>query len=162
MARRPQTPEEKKRSAVALLIFALVILIVGILLEVNSRKIKQQCSSYVSGIITNVESKRVRTRNRRSTRTHTEYQAYIRLEGDSPFGRNEIVSGWTRTRYHAESVIKVYYNPENPSVYFAEGDEPQSGFSLIVISLVFLAGGVWYLKTASDEEKQLRDFPPEL
>lgn len=155
MARRPQTPEEKKRSGIILIIFASLILFIGIFMQINRMNIKRQCSAYVSGVITEVESKRVRSAKRHGSSSHTEFQATINLEDNFPFGRNAVVSGWTRTRYQTGSFIKVYYNPADPSVYYAEGAAPDSGFSLIVMSLFFLAGGVWYIKTGSDERKRI-------
>lgn len=159
MARTPQTPEEKKRAGVLLLIFAALLILVGAGGQINRINIKRQCNASVSGVITEVKSKQVRTKKRYGSRTHTEYQAYISIEGNSPLG-NEVVSGWTRTHYQVESVITVYYDPTDPSVYYAEGAEPESGFALIILSLFFLAGGVWYIKTGTDERKRIWESTP--
>lgn len=160
MPRGPQTPEEKKRSGIILIVFAAIILIIGIAAQIKCMNIKRQCSAYVSGVITDVESKRVRTKKRYGYSSHTEYRALIRLEDSFPFGGTEVFSGWTRTQYQTGSCIKVYYDPQAPSVYYAEGAAPDSGFVLIILSLFFLAGGVWYIKTGTDERKRIWENTP--
>lgn len=57
MARRPQTPKEKKQSGIILLVFAAIILLAGCMLEVQSRNLKTSCTVTVSGVVSDVDSK---------------------------------------------------------------------------------------------------------
>ena len=157
MARAPQTPEGKIRAGILMIILAMIALFAGIVTEIHRRDIKKQCSEYVSGIITDVNSKTVRTRKGRKSRSHTEYRAYISLEGYSALGSTEIVTEWTRTHYRTGDFIKVYYNPNKPSLYYVEGAEPQNGGGLIVVALIFLASGVFSAANGYNERKRIQN-----
>lgn len=155
MRRVPQTPEQKKRSGILMLVLAAILLIFGIAVQIHSRNITGQCSASVRGVIADVESKRVRTRSRYSSRTHTEYQAHIILDSDAPLGRISVHSGWTKTPYHTGDPITVYYNPDDPTVYYAEGAVPQNGIALLIMGGIFLVSGVCFFTLGSSERRRI-------
>lgn len=155
MRRVPQTPEQKKRSGILMLVLAAILLFFGITVQIQSRNIIRQCSAYVSGVIADVESKRVHTRSRYSSRTHTEYQAHIIIESDSPFHTPSVRSGWTKTPYQTGEHIRVYYNPDDPSVYYTEGAAPQNGIALLIMGGFFLVSGVCFFILGSSERRRI-------
>lgn len=157
MTRTPQTPEDMKRTGIIFIIFAAVILVVGIGATVSSARTRAQCTAYVSGVIREVNSKDVRTKKHRGYRTHTEYQAVVSLETHSQLGVTEMTSGWTRKHYREGDFIKVYYDPADPAVYYMEGNEPENGIGMIVFSLIFGAVGFILCKRGIDERRQIWD-----
>ena len=155
MRRVPQTPEQKKRSGILMLVLAAILLIFGIAVQIHSRDITRQCSASVRGVIADVESKRVHTRSRYSSRTHTEYQAHIIIESDSPFHTPSVRSGWTRTPYRTGDPITVYYDPDDPTVYYAQGAAPQNGIALMIMGGVFLVSGMLFYGIGSSEYRRI-------
>lgn len=155
MVRTPQTPEDKVRSGIIMLIFAAIMLTVGIVLHIQSRNIIRQCSASVSGVIADVESKKVSTRSKYRSRSHTEYQAHIIIEDHSSLGTQRMVSGWTRTHYQTGDFILVYYDPDDPSQYYVEGAEPENGLVLLIFTVMFGACGIIFVKKGIDERRQI-------
>lgn len=154
MARRPQTPKEKKQSGIILLMFAAIILLAGCMLEVQSRNLKTSCTATVSGVVSDVDSKRVRSKRS----SHTEYRSRIKVEDSALSGSSELLSVWTRTHYRTGDFITVYYNPEKPSQHYVSGDVPQSVLGMILVGLIIAGAAVFMIKQGADELKQSQDW----
>ena len=150
MARIAQTPEEQKKTGLLIIVIAAVALIVGIGQAVSYVNAKTKCTSYVSGTVTDVDSKRVRTRRRRGSRSHTEYRAHIRIDELSPIGTYTLTTRWTRTQYQKGANVRVYYDPRKPSRYYAEGAMPHNGGGYITTGILFLFVGIYSVKKGAD------------
>ena len=153
-ARGLNTPEDKKRAGIIFMIFAVVIIAVGIYITVDYQKISRLCCAYVSGVITDVDSKRVRS----GRKSHTDYRAVVALEDASALGTDTVISEWTRIHYRVGDYIKVYYNPDNPATYYVEGAGPEQGGSMIIMGIAFLAAGAVLFKKGADERKEIQQW----
>lgn len=161
MARRhySQTPEDRRRSGIIFAIFGIIVLIFGVYMEMDYKKIDRLCTRYEIGTVASVDSKQVRSNGRRRhrvvprSRYHYEYQAHVTFEGGSPLSETTVKSNWTKREYQTGQSVKVFYNPDDPTMYYVEGAAPQRGDVMVIFGAIFATVGVFFFVTASKELK---------
>lgn len=143
--RRPQTPAQKRLSGILFMVLGAITLIVALSANANFAKMKNRCTAQEIGKVVDVEYKTVRSGR---TGSHTEYRAKIQFDEGTAFGSSSVSSEWTRKRYSNGSAVRVYYDPNDTSLYYVDGAAPDSGVGGIILAVVFFAVGLITFKTA--------------
>lgn len=148
-SRRPQTPKERKSGAIVIIVMGGIFLLASLFMYYNYTTMVKKCTASATGTIVDVDSKRVRSKRS----SHTEYQAHIRMEAGSDFGNATIDSKWSRSPFYEGDKVTVFYDPDDTFTYYVQGAAPDNGVVGIIISVIFVAVGLFSYIKASNELK---------
>ena len=132
------------------MVFTVLFLIYCVISFFNYKSSMEECTSVISGVVTDVEKKS-------NLRHGYDYKAYVTSEND-PSMKFESLS--TKHKYVEGESVKIYYNPNDISNYYIEGAAPVGKdismiitlFSmLILIFVVYTINGKKYKKLCSEQ-----------
>lgn len=133
--RGSSTPASRRFTAILMGIITLVMLFIGLNERQNYKKITEKCSEYEVGIVSDVDSERV---YRRRGRSYTKYNATVTLSDDTALGRKYVSTGWTRHSYSNGNMVRVYFDPNDPSLFYVEGAGPDDGIAMFITCGILL------------------------
>lgn len=139
-----QTPLQKQIGGIAFILLGIFMLVMAISAKVTFSKLEKRCTAQEIGLVADVDYRSVRG----TSGGHAEYQARLSFPEDSVFGDTGLTTEWTKKRYVESNPVKVFYDPNDPSVFYIEGDGTENSGIYMLLALLFLAVGLYTFKTA--------------
>ena len=122
----------------AMFVLELVIILAAVITACNYLEKNADCTGSVDAVVTNVETRRVKTIN---TRDHggrfkyvTETTVTISVETDGIFNEKTITSD--AAYYEKGRKLKIYYDPDDPKDYYIEDQQDINKATLIVLVVI--------------------------
>lgn len=119
----------------------LFTLIMGIIMLINKRKRKIECTEKVIGKITNI--RRSLSHGHGDSISHiTYYPEYEYNIGEKKYIKKSII-GTSWCPFHIGQEIEIYYNPQNNDEHYIKGDTNlMASILFIVVGSLFLIAGI--------------------